>query len=88
MQLAPCDLDWKYLDDRRHLHDVALPVLWARTLYVKIQDSDKYSKSNSRAKVFETIFFEAEWRGKLFQMKIFCAAKDSAKCSSKLELSS
>ena len=30
--------------------------------------SERYSNSNSREQFFETIFFEAEWRGKLFQM--------------------
>ena len=34
------------------------------------------------------MFFEAEWRGKLLQMKDFGAAIDSVKFSSKSELSS
>ena len=37
--------------------------------------------------ILETMCFEAEWCGKLFQIKVFCAAIDSAKLSSKLELS-
>ena len=36
----------------------------------------------------ENMFFEADRRGKLFQMKVFCAAIDSIKFSWKLELSS
>ena len=50
--------------------------------------SNKYSNSTSRAKCLETIFFEAEWHGKRFQMKLVCAAIDSVKFSSKSELSS
>ena len=33
------------------------------------------------------MLFEAKWHGKLFQMKVSCAAIDSIKFSSKLELS-
>ena len=37
---------------------------------------------------FENVVFEPVWRGKLFQMKVFGAAIDSVKFSSKSELSS
>ena len=53
-----------------------------------MRSSEQYSNSNSREKLLETIFFEAAWRRKLFQMKVFGAAIDSEKCSSKSELSS
>ena len=29
-------------------------------------NSDKYSNSNSRKTIFETMFFEGEWRGHTF----------------------
>ena len=45
-------------------------------------------KARLARKRFENIFFEAERRGKLLQMKVFGAAIDSDKFSSKLELSS
>ena len=51
-------------------------------------DSDIYSNRNSREKMFETMFFEAVWRWKLFQMQVWVAAIDSVKFSSKSELSS
>ena len=41
-----------------------------------------------REKNFENVFFEPVWRGNLFQMKVFGAAIDSVKFSSKSELSS
>ena len=50
--------------------------------------SDKHSSSNSRETKFETMFFEAEWCRKLFQMKVFLAAIDSVKFSSQSEISS
>ena len=34
------------------------------------------------------MFFEAEWRGKLFEIKVFCAAMDFVKFSYNSELSS
>ena len=49
--------------------------------------SDRYSNSGSREKLFENIFFEPVWRGKLFQMKVWVAAIDSVKFSPKSELS-
>ena len=39
----------------------------------------------TRAKENRNHVFEAEWRGKLFQMKVFHAAIASVKFSSKLE---
>ena len=47
-----------------------------------------YSNRGWREKIFENMFFEAERRGKLFQMKVLGAAIDSDKFSSKSELSS
>ena len=47
-----------------------------------------YSNRGWREKIFENMFFEAERRGKLFQMKVLDAAIDSDKFSSKSELSS
>ena len=47
-----------------------------------------YSNRGWREKNFENMFFEAERRGKLFQMKVLGAAVDSDKFSSKSELSS
>ncbi|MEC7202026.1 MAG: hypothetical protein VXW84_15395, partial [Verrucomicrobiota bacterium] len=49
---------------------------------------DIYSNRNSQEFFLETIVFEAEWRQKLFQMKVLAAAIDSIKFSSKSELSS
>ena len=39
-------------------------------------------------KIFENVVFEPVWRGKVFEMKVFGAAIDSVKFSSKSELSS
>ena len=47
-----------------------------------------YSNRGWREKNFENVVFEPVWRGKLFQMKVFGAAIDSDKFSSKSELSS
>ena len=47
-----------------------------------------YSNRGWREKIFENVFFEPVWRGKLFQLKVFGAAIDSVKFSSKSELSS
>ena len=47
-----------------------------------------YSNRGWRKKIFENMFFEAERRRKLFQMKVLGAAIDSDKFSSKSELSS
>ena len=47
-----------------------------------------YSNRGWRETIFENMFFEAERRGKLFQMKVLGAAIDSDKFSSKSELSS
>ena len=47
-----------------------------------------YSNRGWREKIFENMFFEAERRRKLFQMKVLGAAIDSDKFSSKSELSS
>ena len=48
---------------------------------INIQTANRVNKIRKR-------FLEAEWCGKLFQMKVFCAAIDSVKFSSKSELSS
>ena len=47
-----------------------------------------YSNRGWREQIFENVVFEPVWRGKLFQMKVFGAAIDSVKFSSKSELSS
>ena len=49
-------------------------------------NSDRYSNSDSREKIFGNLFFEPVWHGKLFQMKVWVAAIDSVKFSSKSEL--
>ena len=51
-------------------------------------DRALYSNRGWREKNFENVVFEPVWRGKLFQMKVFGAAIDSVKFSSKSELSS
>ena len=43
---------------------------------------------DSREFFFENLFFEPVWHGKLFKMKVWVAAIDSDKFSSKSELSS
>ena len=51
------------------------------------QESDEYSNSNSCDINSETMVFEAEWRGNLFQMKVFPGAFDSVEFASNSELS-
>ena len=51
-------------------------------------DRALYSNRGWREKKIENVVFEPVWRGKLFQMKVFGAAIDSVKFSSKSELSS
>ena len=46
-----------------------------------------YSNRGWRENKIENVVFEPVWRGKLFQPKVFYAAIDSAKSSSKSELS-
>ena len=47
-----------------------------------------FSNSGSRENFFENVFFEPVWRRKLFQMKVWVAAINSIKFSSKSELTS
>ena len=47
-----------------------------------------FRNSGSREKFFENVFFEPVWRRKLFQMKVWVAAINSIKFSSKSELTS
>ena len=47
-----------------------------------------FSNSGSREKNIENVFFEPVWRRKLFQMKVWVAAINSIKFSSKSELTS
>ena len=72
--------------DLQATEDQAL-ALSVRILKAEFKDSDKYANCNLCEKKIETMFFEAEWHGKLFQMKVFCAVIDSDQFSSKSELS-
>ena len=65
------------------------PEIEKRNLQKRIgHDRAIYSNRGWREKNFENVVFEPVWRGKLFQMKVFGAAIDSVKFSSKSELSS